>query len=150
MSNHKIWSGVDFRRDNFESDIDSFMKRINLFSEFSDKAELADEERNSGEYSNECVDLEVLREINDHDGYCSGAENEYTAEIIKTTVQMPKGYSANTIWTYKWNHDRELKHLIPELGGGSGYCEIGEEGERHGLNCHDYRLTVLKVDTKTT
>jgi hypothetical protein len=38
------------------------------------------------------VTLTVKREVNDHDGYCSCDECEYTSEILMLHVKMPEQY----------------------------------------------------------
>lgn len=93
--------------------------------------------------------LNVLREINDHDGYCSDAENEYTQETFTEYVTMPEVFEhfilENKINEFNW--ELVLGHLVPKLNiDGSCYCEVGEMGITSGLSQHDYRFTILSYE----
>ena len=93
------------------------------------------------------VKLTVKREVNDHDGYCSGAENEYVSDIITLKVALPEQYNSlsvgSTIVDYDWI--KELKCIEPVLDKtGSWYCS-NPYGSKYGLGVHDYRLTVLEA-----
>ena len=92
------------------------------------------------------VNLTVKREVNDHDGYCSGAENEYVSNIITLKVELPEQYNSlsvgSTIIDYDWI--KELKCIEPDLNtDGSYYCDNGKIAVENGLGIHDYKLTVL-------
>jgi len=36
---------------------------------------------------------------------------------------------------------------VPDMGSGSGYCDNSDESVEHGLDRHDYRITILRVET---
>jgi hypothetical protein len=86
-------------------------------------------------------------EMNDHDGYCSSDECEYTRKIVKEKIVVPQQYRTHPIGQiantreYKW-----ANHLqVPEVNvQGSGYCKfVKPEG---GLGQHEYRYTIKKVE----
>ena len=86
-------------------------------------------------------------EMNDHDGYCSSDECEYTRKTVKATIVVPGQYRTHPVGKiantreYKW-----ANHLqVPEVNvEGSGYCRfVKPEG---GLDQHEYRYTIKKVE----
>lgn len=86
-------------------------------------------------------------ETNNHDGYCSDEDCEYTRKIVKATIVVPEQYRTHPVGKiantseYKW-----ANHLqIPEVNvQGSGYCKfVKPEG---GLGQHEYRYTIKKVE----
>ena len=92
------------------------------------------------------VQVKVIIEVNDHDGYCSDGENEYKSNEYIEDVVIPEHFQhfilENRIDDFSW--ELVLGHLIPKLNNwGSGYCNIGW-GQKYGLSRHDYRLTVLE------
>lgn len=93
------------------------------------------------------VELIIKREVNDHDGYCSGNDNEYTCETVNIKVKLPKQYESLELGSVIVDHDwtKELNIVVPKVNkdDGSYYCENNAEG--HGLGVHDYRLTVLSA-----
>lgn len=103
------------------------------------------------------VKLQVLRQINDHDGYCSGNENEYSEEVLIYFVDLPEQYVDSAIGTNltDFYSRMELSFVAPEIKEdlypivnkalGSCYCNIGEEGEKHNLGVHDYRITIINA-----
>jgi len=86
-------------------------------------------------------------ETNNHDGYCSDEDCEYTRKIVKATIVVPEQYRTHPVGKivntkeYKW-----ANHLqVPEVNvQGSGYCKfVKPEG---GLGQHEYRYTIKKVE----
>jgi hypothetical protein len=77
-------------------------------------------------------------ELSHHEGYCSGAENEYT-----TWVETPKLLGEGDIEQERLKIERLLEQRVTEEMG-SGYCAVSEESESHGLQRHDFRVTYLK------
>ena len=82
-------------------------------------------------------------EINHHEGYCSGAENEYQewveplpigcvepAEIEKVRSQIEEDFNAKV-----------------ESEMGSGYCE--NDAGAHGLGAHECRVTFVEGNHPT-
>jgi hypothetical protein len=86
-------------------------------------------------------------EMNNHDGYCSGDECQYTKKIVKVNIVVPEQYINSPVGKivntreYKW-----ANHLpVPDVNYcGSGYCECRQpEG---GVGQHEYRYTIKKVE----
>lgn len=102
------------------------------------------------------VKLQILRQINDHDGYCSGNENEYSEEVLVYFVSVPEQNIDSPIGTNltDFYSKMELSFVAPEIkeevypivnkDDGSYYCDIGE-GEKYDLGAHDYRLTIINA-----
>ena len=96
------------------------------------------------------INIEAKLETSDHDGYCSGEENDYECTINNYLVELPKNIIVNEEdltpkklldINYNW------ESLLPEpnLHGDSFYCYISDESKKHGLGCHDYRYTIISV-----
>lgn len=102
------------------------------------------------------LNLQILRQINDHDGYCSDAENEYTEETLIYYVDIPEEYRLLPVGTNITNMliDKELFHIAPAISRelyptvykdcGFGYCGVGE-GAKYDLGVHDFRLTIISA-----
>ena len=93
------------------------------------------------------VRITAQLETNNHDGYCSDEDCEYTRKIVKAKTVVPEQYRTHPVGKitntreYKWTN-----HLqIPEVNvQGSGYCKfVKPEG---GLGQHEYRYTIKKVE----
>ena len=90
-------------------------------------------------------------ETSDHDGYCSGGVCEYETKITTTIINTPKQYLSHSLGLididdldeYDW-----VCHLKePEINySGSCYCDLSSTSELNGLDKHDYRYTILKVE----
>ena len=86
-------------------------------------------------------------EKNDHDGYCSSDECEYTKKTVKANIVVPDAYVCHPVGKiedtdgYKW-----ANHLpVPEVNvQGSGYCRFHKP--RGGVGQHQYRYTIKKVE----
>lgn len=107
------------------------------------------------------IKLQIFRQINHHecneDGYCSGQENEYSEETLIYYVNVPNKYKDWTIGTNLTDYysKMDLAFVAPEiiddvipnldLKGGSGYCDVGDEGKKYDLGTHDYRITVINA-----
>lgn len=99
------------------------------------------------------VSLEVLKEVNDHDGYCSGNENEYSKRTIKIKVDLPSdlrflavgSYIDDYDWSYQLKpiYDRFDK-TIEDRFNQSYYCDPGD-GYEHHMESHSIRLTVVSA-----
>ena len=96
------------------------------------------------------VHVKARLEICDHDGYCSGAETEYTDKIINRTFRLPKKFKEPHTWFSIGDHDwgTELEKRYPPqiCKGGSKYCDIDSESKTAGIMKHDFRFTVLEVN----
>jgi hypothetical protein len=93
------------------------------------------------------VCLHVLIEINDHDGYCSGSENEYEKRTHFVEAEVPEGTAlTDTRVETWWAHVKHLEPKILEDPRQSAYCTVGAEGFAQGLNCHDFRMTILNIE----
>jgi hypothetical protein len=93
------------------------------------------------------VRLQILRQINDHDGKCHNAENEYSEHFLFLTADIPPEYKKCEIGTVILNHcwKKELATLIPKINkGDTKTCFVGSAG-KYDLNVHDYRLTVINA-----
>ena len=92
-------------------------------------------------------------EMNNHDGYCSGDECQYTKKIVKANIVVPDEFKDFPVGRcdkrkrrcekieYKW-----ANHLpLPDVNySGSEYCECHKpEG---GVGKHEYRYTIKKVE----
>ena len=99
------------------------------------------------------IEITILVQLNDHDGYCSGAENEYTEEIKSYYMDVPEEYKDHPIGTnltdYYFNiysYSEYPESWIPVIkADGSGYCENSQHAEKHGLNKHDYKISIGKA-----
>jgi hypothetical protein len=86
-------------------------------------------------------------EMNNHDGYCSGDECQYTKKIVKANIVVPYPYIDSPVGKivntreYKW-----ANHLpVPDVNYcGSGYC--GCRQPEGGVGQHEYRYTIKKVE----
>ena len=96
------------------------------------------------------INIKAKLETSDHDGYCSGEENVYNSTIKTYLVTLPP----NLVDDINKFTDEDLNKLsynwesllpIPNIGGGSHYCENSEESSNNGLDIHDYRYTILSV-----
>jgi len=92
-------------------------------------------------------------EMNNHDGYCSGDECQYTKKIVKVNIVVPDEFKDFPVGRcdirkrrcekieYKW-----ANHLpLPDVNYcGSGYC--GCRQPEGGVGQHEYRYTIKKVE----
>jgi hypothetical protein len=88
------------------------------------------------------VKITVKLETSDHDGYCSGNESEYKS-IIKKYIRNIK---SNDISEY---NDAFWIHLLPEPKinyWNSYYCDNSKDSIKYGLEKHEFRYTILKVE----
>jgi hypothetical protein len=94
------------------------------------------------------VKLTVRVEFNDHDGYCSGSECEYTCDVKTVTVRVPNTDSPTGVdWApYIACLDPADDPPRAEPVSQSCCCELGVVGTNHGLNVHQSRLTVIGVE----
>lgn len=92
-------------------------------------------------------------EMNNHDGYCSGEECEYTKKTIKTVVPIPGKYKdcpfgkIDDTEEHKWAyHHTWAKYLpVPDINiWGSEYCR--SRTPKGGVGQHQYRYTIKKVE----
>lgn len=93
------------------------------------------------------VRLQILRQVNDHEGTCHNTDNEYSEEMLVLTANIPSRYKKCEIGTVILNHSwkKELSRLIPKVNkGDSKTCYIGSGG-KYDLNVHDYKLTVINA-----
>lgn len=93
------------------------------------------------------VNITYTQEISDHDGYCSDGECEYRTEdlTILTTVKLSDiklDTEGNIIDLQFFQQYVPLPKVKME---GSGYCDNSEEAKVNGIDCHDYRITVIGV-----
>lgn len=100
--------------------------------------------------------VQVVYETSEHGGYCSGNECSYSSEnkICHLHVSdhefLVNGHEArvfNPSQNPKIMQNIEKKlgvHLIGRMG--SFYCDLDSESERHGLDIHDYRITVVDYE----
>ena len=100
------------------------------------------------------IQLEILFEINDHDGYCSSDECHYNSYTkIVNVKNKPYWFDQLVIIdnkiqncdSYDW-----ISYLddddIPKLNtDGSYYCANSKESISHGLLVHDYHHTVINA-----
>ena len=102
------------------------------------------------------VKLEILQQVNDHDGYCSGEECAYSERVLVLTDCVPSTLGDLPIGANITEHYQGMAlsfmapgvfmHAIPTLNNdGSFYCGIGKDGRAHDLVQHDYRLTVVNA-----
>lgn len=106
-------------------------------------------------------------EVSDHEGYCSGAENEYDDDYQAVEILFDKKYNSQSELTEEINniiaevkkfcdnpkkskksnkYKNELKRLIPELHKDSLYCDLSDKSIEHGLGIHDYRITIFDYE----
>tara|TARA_B110000261_G_C12760029_1_gene228117 strand:+ start:114 stop:503 length:390 start_codon:yes stop_codon:yes gene_type:complete len=97
-------------------------------------------------------------ELSDHDGYCSGGENEYSSHEItcRTFIgnSCPK-YIQDTLTNLPIGDIdfNSLKNIdftnylrTPEVScGGSGYCSCCDKTLFNNLDGHDYRYTIINI-----
>ncbi len=82
-------------------------------------------------------------EISDHDGYCSGNENEYTCRTYEKEVEVEDTELNANIDTYWYYAD---KIDIGNRRGQSYYCTMSTEACEADLGPHDVRITVVKAE----
>ena len=93
------------------------------------------------------VRLQILRQVNDHEGKCHNTDNEYSEQMLVLTADVPSEYKNCEIGTVILNHSwkKELSTLIPRVNkGDTKTCFIGTGG-KYDLKVHDYRLTVINA-----
>jgi hypothetical protein len=112
----------------------------------------------------EGIKIKFSVETSDHDGYCSDAENEYYDNEYNVNIVFDEKYYSydklrdgikkiideiekfcdepNCFNKYR----RQLKDLIPNICTGSGYCNNSYESIQHGLDIHDYRISMTNYD----
>lgn len=113
--------------------------------------------------------LTVEIEKSDHNGYCTGAECEYTSELVTKTFSSSELGSIGDIFktlksfttkngdVFLDLYDEEIKIQIPldkffeedinvqgELG--SNYCSLDGYCEENLLERHDYRINLISVE----
>jgi hypothetical protein len=80
-------------------------------------------------------------EIADHDGYCSGEENEFTCRTYTKEVEVTElNADIQLYWCYADINDISRRNQ-------SFYCRMSKEGEKAGMFPHSVRNTVVKVIT---
>ncbi len=94
------------------------------------------------------VKITAILEINDHDGWCSGEECEYTRKTVKTVIPVPEKYKnqpLGEIVVEKGNATEWTKYLkLPNINlHGSGYCRC--HIPKGGVGKHQYRYTIKNV-----
>jgi hypothetical protein len=82
-------------------------------------------------------------EISDHDGYCSGNENEYMCRTYEKEVEVEDTELNTNIDTYWYYAD---KIDIGNRRGQSYYCTMSTEACEADLGPHDVRITVVKAE----
>ena len=81
-------------------------------------------------------------EISDHDGYCSGNENEYTERTYtKEVLDTELDPDLNSYLCYA-----DSCAYIGNRHRQSYYCKMTNEACQADLGPHDYRITVLKAE----
>ena len=81
-------------------------------------------------------------EISDHDGYCSGNENEYTERIYtKEVLDTELDPDLDSYLCYA-----DSCAYISNRHRQSYYCKMTNEACQADLGPHDYRITVLKAE----
>ena len=93
------------------------------------------------------VRLQILKQVNDHEGKCHNTDNEYSEQMLFFTADVPSEYKKCEMGTVILNHSwkKELATLIPKVNkGDTRNCYIGTGG-KYDLNIHDYKLTVIKA-----
>ena len=99
--------------------------------------------------------ISFLRETSDHDGYCSGAECEYEHELQTVVVklsELPPQITFKNGFVEKAHLNLELwEQYLPEYSceftenTGSGFCDVSDESDEHGLWKHDVRDTIVSI-----
>lgn len=92
--------------------------------------------------------ITCLLETSDHDGYCSGEECYYESNQVVYLTDVPLKYSEYDIGIID-DPEQDWTEYLPEPNiniDGSGYCDPSQESLDAGLNCHDYRYTIIKVE----
>lgn len=98
-------------------------------------------------------------ETSSHDGYCSGEGCEYNCSVVTHITQLssqdiPANFSTDIkgkLTRVQLSQVNWIKYMpVPVLGSDnlalSGYCELSEQCIECGLDCHDYRYTILSVE----
>ena len=99
---------------------------------------------------NKKIKIFALLETSDHDGYCSDNVCEYKCEKVEHIIDLidlsEQQHILNNIDDICKN-DFEKYLPYPGLGdGGSNYCYLDEKCENSGLDKHDYKYTVTKIE----
>lgn len=90
------------------------------------------------------IRLRVRIEINDHDGYCSGSENEYNCYMKTLMVDVPEDYPFDhELVEHDWGE--QLVKITPRVHGESMYCENSSHAQ-HKMDAHCTRLTVISAE----
>jgi len=104
------------------------------------------------------VNVQFLIETSDHDGYCSGNENDYnyTLKTIKlplrkecfNSIDLSKELEFmiseinNFCNSKKSFYSKKLNKLYPKLNiNGSFFCEPNHQSKQNQLSHHDFRIT---------
>jgi hypothetical protein len=93
------------------------------------------------------VRLQILKQVNDHEGPCHYTDNEYFEQMLVLTVDVPEEYKKHETGTVILNHSwkKELATLVPKVNkGDTQTCFIGTGG-KYDLKVHDYKLTVINA-----
>jgi hypothetical protein len=85
-------------------------------------------------------------EISDHDGYCSGNENEYTCRTYEKEVEVEDTELNADLDTYWYYADTTN---IGNRRGQSYYCTMSREACEADLGPHEVRNTVIKAEIVT-
>jgi hypothetical protein len=107
------------------------------------------------------IRVKFLVEISDHDGYCSGEDNEYSSyckniniridpyfnhtylmQLVNHTLQRAYN-SCKTIDVYdNLDFHNDFSALVPNMyGEGSGYCHLSQESIDHDMGYHSFRIS---------
>lgn len=91
-----------------------------------------------------------INETSGHDGYCSGNECEYKKETLTQYVVLPNKYKQYPLGMITNADEFEFSWATlidtPDVGHGSGYCNLSHESREHGLELHDYCQTIVSVE----
>ena len=99
-----------------------------------------------------CLNVSAKVEKSDHDGYCSGEDNEYDCQYLNKRVDfqlycenVPKSGENFPIdlKDSRWQNIKMRFH--PQLNGGSNYCCVSDTSIEHKLGKHESRVTLLSA-----
>ena len=92
------------------------------------------------------VNINYKLETSDHDGYCSGDECVYSCNHHSLQLDINKDdivRDDNGDITNLQSYERFIPK--PVVHGESQYCGLSDESFQHGLDIHEYRITVTSV-----
>ena len=90
---------------------------------------------------NKIIKITFKEEISDHDGYCSGNENEYSCRTYTKTVEdsdLDSDIQSYACYADKIDIGNRFKQ--------SYYCTMTQEACEADLGPHDYRITIVKAE----